>query len=262
MVSLPFIRLQVFDRDLAADHGTERIRARDRAYGRPVNLCRMAKDRGENAEHPGTMSAPSLPPDGSYVEMTSYGETHPEVRVVHASGTVITLSLAMAQVPPANSTVELRWAAAPRGRYAQQGHVVGVDGNRVEVRFTGHPAVLQSRSYVRGGGGEPVVMSRPGHDDAVGLVHDMSERAVRAHFTDVELHPGDEMTLSIQVGDEVVSFPATTYKVNSLRQQVPRRGPLSVEMVAVFDDQEEVQARVIRRYIMRNQLLHRNRSHD
>jgi hypothetical protein len=191
--------------------------------------------------------------------MTSYGETHPEARVVQASGTVITLSLALAHVPPTHSTVELRWAAAPRGRYAQEGYVVAVDGNRVDVRFTGQPSVLQSRLFVRGGGGEPVVMSREGHEDAPGVVHDMSERAVRAHFTDVELHPGDPMVLSIQVGEEVVSFPATAYKVNSLRQQVPVRGPLSVEMVAVFDDQDEVQARVIRRYIMRHQMLHRNR---
>jgi hypothetical protein len=197
--------------------------------------------------------------------MTSYGETHPEVRVVHASGTVVTLSLAHTDIPPANSTVELRWAAAPRGRYAQEGYVVAVDGNRVEVRFTGRPAILQSRSFVRGGGGEPVVLSRDGEDDAVGVVHDISERAVRAHFTDILLRPGDPMTLSIQVADEMVSFPATAFKVNSMRQQVPVAGPLSVEMVAVFDDQnqEEAQARVIRRYIMRHQLAHRNRgSHD
>jgi hypothetical protein len=261
-VSLPFRRLQVFDRDPAADHGTERIGARERPYARPVNLCRMAQGRDLSADHPGTMSNPSLPPDGSYIEMTSYGETNPEVRVVHASGTVITLSLARADLPPANSTVELRWAAAPRGRIAQIGHVTAVDGNRVEIRFTGQPAVVQSRSFVRGGGGEPLVMGRQGHPDAVGTVHDISERAVRAHFTDVELHPGDEMTLSIRVGDEIVSFPATAFKVNSMRQQVPVRGPLSVEMVAVFDDQDEAQARVIRRHIMRHQMMSRNRVSD
>jgi hypothetical protein len=200
-----------------------------------------------------------LPPDGSFIEMTSYGETLPEVRVVHASGTVITLSLAMAQVPPAHSAVELRWAAAPRGRYAQEGYVVGVDGNRVEIRFTGRPAVLQSRSFVRGGGGEPIVMSRQEHADATGTVHDMSERAVRAHFTDIDLEPGEEMTLAIVIGDGMVAFPATALKVSSMRQQVPVRGPLSVEMVALFADQDEAQARTIRRYIMQHQLQARNR---
>ncbi|GIE95959.1 hypothetical protein Ari01nite_34240 [Paractinoplanes rishiriensis] len=207
------------------------------------------------------MSAPTLPPDGSFIEMTSYGETLPEVRVVHADGSAITLSLALAQVPPANSSVELRWAAAPRGRVAQEGYVVSVDGNRVDVRFTGHPSVLQSRLFVRGGGGEPIVLCRPDAEDVVGEVHDMSERAVRAHFTDIDLNPGDEMMLRIQVADELVEFPATALKVSSMRQQVPVRGPLSVEMVAIFDNQDEAQAKVIRRYIMRNQLMARQRGH-
>ncbi|WP_239162805.1 hypothetical protein [Paractinoplanes rishiriensis] len=193
--------------------------------------------------------------------MTSYGETLPEVRVVHADGSAITLSLALAQVPPANSSVELRWAAAPRGRVAQEGYVVSVDGNRVDVRFTGHPSVLQSRLFVRGGGGEPIVLCRPDAEDVVGEVHDMSERAVRAHFTDIDLNPGDEMMLRIQVADELVEFPATALKVSSMRQQVPVRGPLSVEMVAIFDNQDEAQAKVIRRYIMRNQLMARQRGH-
>ncbi len=205
------------------------------------------------------MSAPLLPADGSYIEMTSYGETLPEVRVVQASGTVITLSLAQTDVPPANSTVELRWAAAPRGRYALAGNVAAVDGNRVEVRFHGEPAVVQSRLYVRGGGGEPIVLVRPDQPDAAGRVHDLSERAVRANFTDITLHPGDEMVLHIHVGDEVVEFPARAMKVSSMRQQVPRRGPLSVEMVAVFENTDDSQAKIIRRYIMRHQMAARAR---
>jgi hypothetical protein len=200
-----------------------------------------------------------LPADGSYVEMTSYGETMPEVRVVHASGSVITLSLAVADVPPANSTVTLRWAAAPRGRYALAANVSAVDGNRVEVRFTGEPAVEQSRSYVRGGGGEPIVLLMPGQEPAQGQVHDMSERAVRAHFSDVKVRPGDDMTLRIQVGEEIVEFPARASKVSSMRQQVPFKGPLMVELVAVFTDKDEHQATIIRRYILQAQLQARAR---
>jgi hypothetical protein len=200
-----------------------------------------------------------LPPDGSYIEMTSYGETLPDVRVVHASGTLITLSLALAHVPPTQSEVELRWAAPPRGRYTQDGYVIAVDGNRIEVRFTGTPTVLQSRSFVRGGGGEAIAMVREGQDDAHGLVHDMSERSVRAHFTDIALEPDEEILLRIALGGEEVEFAATALKVSSMHQQVPEPGPLSVEMVAVFDDQNETQAKVIRRYIMRHQTLARKR---
>jgi hypothetical protein len=201
-----------------------------------------------------------LPPDGSIIEMTSYGEMVPEVRVVQAVGTKFTLSMALAQVPPAQSAVELRWAAPPRGRMSQSGHVISVDGNRIEVRITGRPTVLQSRSFVRGGGGETITMIRPDQDPAHGVVHDMSERAVRAHFTDVELEDGEEMVLRIALDDEEVAFPATTLKVSSMLQQVPVEGPLSVEMVAVFgEEQDETQAKIIRRYIMRHQLLTRNR---
>ncbi|MET0426590.1 MAG: hypothetical protein ABW046_22170 [Actinoplanes sp.] len=205
------------------------------------------------------MTAPMLPADGSYIEMTAYGETLPDVRVVHASGAVITLSLAQAQVPDQNTTVTLRWAAAPRGRYAQIGSVVAVDGNRVEIEFVGEPAVEQSRNFVRGGGGETIVLTHPDHGDAVGVVHDISERSVRAHFTDVAIGSDDEVTLRIQVGEEIVEFPAQVTKVSSMRQQIPVRGPLSVEMVAVFEMSDDRQAKVIRQYILRHQMLTRAR---
>jgi 3D (Asp-Asp-Asp) domain-containing protein len=200
-----------------------------------------------------------LPADGSYIEMTSYGETLPDVRVVHAQGTVLTLSLALADVPPPGTSVTVRWAAAPRGRYALSADVVGIDGNRVDIRFAGEPAIEQARNFVRGGGGEPIALLRPGKEDAVGWVHDLSERAVRAHFSDIEIRPGHTMMIRVQLGDDIVEFPATAAKVSSMRQQVPRRGPLSVEMVAIFEAKDDHQAKIVRRYLMRQQLIARSR---
>jgi hypothetical protein len=202
---------------------------------------------------------PALPADGSYIELTSYGETLPDVRVVHAADAGITLSLALAHVPPAGSPVTVRWAAATRGRYALTADVVSVDGNRVDIRFTGEPSIEQGRHYVRGGGGEPVVLVRPGHEEAVGRVHDLSERSMRAHFTDVEVHPGHEFELRVELGPDILALAATAAKVSSMRQQVPRRGPLSVEMVALLTDVPEHEARLIRRYVLRHQLLTRAR---
>ncbi|MEU8815076.1 PilZ domain-containing protein [Actinoplanes sp. NPDC048796] len=200
------------------------------------------------------MSAPLLPADGSYVEMTSFGETMPEVRVVQSAGTVITLSLAVADLPPAHSTVTLRWAAAPRGRYALSAQVMAIDGNRVDLRFSGEPAIEQSRDYVRGGGGEPIVLLLEGQEPAQGQVHDLSEHSVRARFTDVTVRPGDEVTLRIQLDDEIVVIPAQATKVSSMRQQVPARGPLQVELVAIFPEIGEHQATIVRRYILQAQL--------
>jgi len=204
------------------------------------------------------MSTPTLPAAGTYLEMISHGETTPDVRIVRATGSAITLSLALDFVPPVDSSVTLRWAAAPRGRYALTCDVVAVDGNRVEVRHTGSPKLMQTRSWVRGGGGEPVVLLRKMHGDATGVVLDLSEQAVRAHFTDIEVHPGDQMLMRVQLDDEVVEFSAQAHKVSSMRQQVPRRGPLSVEMVAIFEADEQ-QAKLVRRYIMRHQLQARAR---
>jgi hypothetical protein len=206
------------------------------------------------------MSEPMLPPDGSYIEMTSYGETLSDVRVIHAGQEVITLSLALAEIPPPGSAVTVRWAAAPRGRYAVTANIDAVEGNRFDIRFAGEPLIEQARDYVRGGGGELILMERDGEEDAVGFVHDLSERAVRAHFTDVMVRPGDEMLLKVQLTDEVVEFPARAFKVSSMRQQVPRRGPLSVEMVAVFEGRDDHSAKMVRRYIMKQQLLSRSRT--
>ncbi|MBM2623509.1 hypothetical protein JIG36_49250 [Actinoplanes sp. LDG1-06] len=206
------------------------------------------------------MSTPTLPAGGSFIEMTAFGETQSGVRVVQAEGTAVTLSLALADVPPAGTTVTLRWATAPRGRYASLANVTSVDGNRVELQLAGDLSLEQTRDFVRGGGGEPIVLMLPSQPVAQGFVRDLSERAVRAQFTDVEVQPGDDVTLRVQVGDDVVEFGAQAVKVSSMRQQIPHRGPLIVEMVAVFTGDDEHQARVVRRYIMHEQLMARARS--
>lgn len=205
------------------------------------------------------MNASLLPSPGSYVEMTAGDETLSGVRVVRIDGRMLTLSVALADVPRAGTPVTLHWAT-PRGRLAVTADVTVTDENRFDLLLDGEPSVVQDRHFVRGGGGELIVMERDGEDDARGRVHDLSERAVRAHFTDVTVHPGDPMTLRIQLVDEVVEFPAHAFTVVSMRQQVPRRGPLSVEMIAVFDGDDDHSATLVRRHIIRQQLRSRART--
>ena len=119
--------------------------------------------------------------------------------------------------------------------------------------------LIAATVYVGGIGAEDVGVGGSDEEPATGFVHDLSERAVRAHFTDISLRPGVEMLLQIQLEEEVVEFPATAFKVNSVRQQVPKRGPLSVEMVAVFDTEDDRAAKIVRKYIMRQQLMSRAR---
>jgi hypothetical protein len=205
------------------------------------------------------MTSHVLPDAGTLVEMTAAGDPIRGVRVVHAEGAVVTLSLALAAVPPIGAGVTLRWPAGARGRYAQEALVVALDENRVEVQATGPGCIEQQRNFVRGGGGEQVLMLRPGQPDTPGWIRDMSEQAVRAHFADVPLSEGDEFRLRIQLDADVLELDATAAKVASLQQTVPQRGPMSVEVVALLTA-DEARAQTIRRYVLRQQLLIRARN--
>jgi hypothetical protein len=248
------------DRDRAADHGPERIEPAPAAFRRPVKLG-PDKPQAELgiADLGSTMTSHVLPDAGTLVEMTASDEPVRGVRVVHAEGAVLTLSLALSVVPPVGGSVTLRWPAGARGRYAQDAVVVEIDENRVDVEATGAARIEQQRSFVRGGGGEQALLCRPGAPDTIGWIRDVSEHAVRAHFADVELRDGDEFRLRMLLDLDLVELDATAVKVASLRQTVPQRGPMSVEVVAVFAA-DEVQAQVIRRYVLRQQLLVRART--
>ncbi|MEU8614189.1 hypothetical protein AB0C29_40000 [Actinoplanes sp. NPDC048791] len=199
-----------------------------------------------------------LPDAGSYVEMTASDEQASRVRVVHAEGKGLTLSAPLVAVPVVGANVTLRWSAAPRGRYALTCAVLAVAENRLQVEARGEPLVEQQRHFVRGGGGEQVIMHRTGFPDANGWIRDISEHSMRAHFEDTNVRDGEDLQLRIELGSEIIDVGATASKVERLAQQVPP-GPMSVELVAIFDV-TEAQARVIRRYVMRQQLLSRTRA--
>ncbi|MDR6323463.1 hypothetical protein [Actinoplanes couchii] len=193
--------------------------------------------------------------DGSRVEMAHGTRVLPDVRVFRATDTAVTLSLALDDIEMnPGDEVTVRWPAGLRGRYALRGTVAATDENRVHVRFAGQPEIEQLRDYVRGGGGETVQLVIPGAPERYGRVHDISERSVRAFFNGVGFEPGQDTRLRVQLaGDGVVDFPARVLRAATIRQQVPVRGPLLTEVVAIFE-QDERQARIIRRYVMRLQL--------
>jgi hypothetical protein len=200
-----------------------------------------------------------LPSAGTPVELTvADGSPRCRVRVVASGDAVITLSMAQVAVPAVGVPVTLRWSAAPRGRYALPGTVLTTDENRIDVAAEATPTVEQNRHFVRGGGGEHILLRRPGCPDRLGWIRDLSERSIRAHFAGTELTEGDELRLHIQLDSDTVEVSAVATRVASLRQTVPQHGPMSVELIAVFRP-DETQAQVIRRYVMRQQMLSRPR---
>ncbi|MBG0563212.1 hypothetical protein [Actinoplanes aureus] len=199
------------------------------------------------------MTSSLFPADGTRVELDTGDERLPDVRVVRVTDAAMTLSLALDDVPPLGSSVTLRWPAGLRGSYAVRATVTSLDENRADFQISDEPVLDQRRMFVRGGGGEDVLLVRADAPETVGLVHDISERSVRAHFSDVDLRPGQEMRLRVQLGTEIVEFPATALRVSAIRQQVPVRGPVMIEMVAIFE-QDERQAKIIRRYVLRQQV--------
>jgi hypothetical protein len=204
------------------------------------------------------MMTSEFPESGTIVELTAAAEPVGGVRVVRAEGAVITLSLPLAEVPDEGAAVTLRWPAGARGRYVLIVNVVAVDENRIDVEPVGEAQVEQNRNFVRGGGGEPILLRRPGQDDAYGWIRDISEQGVRAHFAGLDVHDGEDVKLLVELGNDIVELKAVAAKVATLRQQVPP-GPLSVELVATFQV-DETQARVIRRYVLHQQLLSRSRA--
>jgi len=204
------------------------------------------------------MTTSELPESGAIVELTTTGDPVGGVRVIRTEGQTIILSMPLAAVPDQGSAATLRWSAGPRGRYALIVNVTAIDETRVDVQPAGAPQLEQFRNFVRGGGGEPILLRLAGHEDAYGWIRDISEQGVRAHFAGLEVQENDEFTALIELGREIIELKATAVKVARLRQQVPP-GPMSVELVAIFLPDER-QARTIRRYVMHQQLLTRTRA--
>ncbi|MDT5041950.1 MAG: hypothetical protein QOE51_2935 [Actinoplanes sp.] len=204
------------------------------------------------------MTSSELPESGTIVELTAADDPVGGVRVIRAEGPLLTLSMPMAAVPASGATITIRWPAGARGRYALAMTVRSVDENRIDAEPTGPAQVEQNRNYVRGGGGEPILLRVPGHEDAYGWIRDISEQGVRAHFGGLDASDGEKVTVLIELDNDIVELHAVVAKVAQLRQRVPP-GPMSVELVAIFLP-DEAQARIIRRYVMRQQVLNRART--
>jgi hypothetical protein len=82
---------------------------------------------------------------------------------------------------------------------------------------------------------------------------DVSERSVRGRFKGMEIKAGDPVEVRLVLDDDVVEVGGTVLRVIEQPE-------LKVIDVVVVYDPDESQATVLRRYVMRQQLLARART--
>jgi PilZ domain len=214
---------------------------------------RAAQVAAAAAEVTDDMTGPVLPDAGAVAELSGAGAPVCGVRVVRVDGAALDLALPGSGGLPPGASGTLRWPAGPRGRYALPVTVAGRGDDLVTVEAAGPAEIEQHRQYVRGGGGEEALLRRPGRPDAPGRVRDISEKGVRAFFPDTDVREGDEVRVRVLLDGDVVDMAATVLKAHPVET-----GPMRLEVVAVFAD-DEWQAQIIRRYVLRQQLRERAR---
>jgi hypothetical protein len=207
--------------------------------------------------------AGSAPEINALVELTVVGGEAYASRVEDRQGDLITvaapLDLLVADVPEIGRQVVLRWTAGARGRYVAPAEVVEVHHEQVstwEIKITGQLWIEQNRRYVRGGGGEPIRLRRmlEPEDPAVdGRVVDISERSVRGQVGRFEVKAGDPVVARIVLDEDVVEVEGYVLRVLDQPEHV------GAGVVVIFEPDEH-QATVIRRYVLRQQLLARTRA--
>jgi hypothetical protein len=168
---------------------------------------------------------------------------------------MVAAPLAAVETPTPGSSLALAWVAE-QSRYALQVVWLGLTKQhppRWEVEVAGEPRLQSRRRYVRGGGGEPVVLRGVGEvpDRTVlaGEIIDLSESALRFRARDTEYVPGDEVNVGFQLQEHHLE---TLGRVQALR---PVDGG-AVDVVVDFEIREDV-ARAIRHYVYQRQLAER-----
>lgn len=209
------------------------------------------------------MGARVLPEVNALVELAILGgEAYPS-RVDDRRGDLLTvvapLNLLVSDVPEIGRQLTVRWSAGRRGRYAAPAKLVETRHEQVstwDVEITGPAEIEQNRRYVRGGGGELVRLRlalTPDDPPLDGRVVDVSERSVRSRLRNPPFRTGDPVEVRMELDDEVIEVEGSVLRV--IEQPEPH-----VADVVVLYEPEEAQATVIRRYVLRQQMLARARA--
>lgn len=161
--------------------------------------------------------------------------------------------------PEIGSTVDLCWTG-PRGQYRAPVRLLSIERSNVRswtVELAGPVELAQRRRYVRAtAAGEPVTIRVNESDVTVtGRAVDLSEGGLRCWVTEGEVAAGAQITVTIGLDDNQLAVNGEVLRV------MERRTGKGLDIVIVFD-LAEAAADIVRRYVMRAQLLARRLAAD
>jgi hypothetical protein len=158
--------------------------------------------------------------------------------------------------PVVGTSLDLAWLRAG-GRFAVPVRLTGITREqppRYVVEVVGEPYRHNRRAYMRGGGGESIRLTRQTPDAIAvrGTVVDISEASLRCRVRDADYERDDLLQVSIALGDDVLE---TTVRVLCVRFD---KETAWYDVVATYETTEKV-GRIIRRYILQQQMAERRR---
>jgi hypothetical protein len=213
-----------------------------------------------------------MPEVRTLVSLT-HEETDFESRVEIIDGTTVVVAAPFnesVEVPELGSSLKLSWVGGPRGRYVVDAKLVST--SRVEglptrcwtLSVESAPTIEQRRRFVRAGGGEHVRVRAKERDVVLtGSATDISEGGVRFRIVDakpddperVTLNDGEAVSVVVQLGDDMLDADGAVLRT------IEDHAAKKVDMIVTLELSER-QAEMVRRYVMRQQILARRAAVD
>jgi c-di-GMP-binding flagellar brake protein YcgR len=200
----------------------------------------------------------SLPAQNALVDVIIHGTSY-RSRVEDVAGALYHVSAPL-DVPPqsdpmAGMAMELAWLVG-ENRYAVSVIVAEVrrEQDQIMVELAGSPYRHNRREYFRGGGGEPIRLTNALTDlmPVTGYVIDLSEGGVRCRVRDGVYRVGDTLDATVWLGEDLMQT-----RVRVLYVRFDKETAL-YDVVATYPTNEKI-ARVIRRYVLHQQIQERRR---
>jgi hypothetical protein len=204
-----------------------------------------------------------LPALGATVEVAVSDDVSYRAKVERAGDGVLTVSAPIAsdvRVPDVGGPVTMAWSAN-RSRRVVEARMLGLTTERPwrwNLQPVGSVDAQSRRRYVRGGGGEPVQLWRPGAIQPTirdGRLLDLSESGLRGRVSAAGFTQGDQLQIRLPLGDDLVVAAGEVIFVRS------HTDPSVLDVVVEYDLRESTAA-MVRRYLFAWEIDERRRARE